>query len=81
MRKIFSILSLGFCYVSATKVCSLDDLCLKFLQLSDPKPSTWDPSSYANVEQIQTTNFEFDVTADFDTSTLSGTNVLTLKAV
>ncbi len=45
------------------------------------KPSSIDPSSYANVEVIQTTNFDLAITVDFDQSSVYGTNILTLKAI
>jgi len=45
----------------------------------DPiQPSTMDGSSYSNVEFIQTTNFDLDITVDFDSKSISGTNTLTL---
>lgn len=48
----------------------------------DPiKPSTWDESSYANVEAIHTKDFDLNIFVDFDKSTISGTNTLTLRAV
>ncbi|CDW80710.1 peptidase family m1 containing protein [Stylonychia lemnae] len=43
--------------------------------------SSIDPSSYANVEVIQTTNFDLDITVDFNQKSVYGTNLLSMKAL
>jgi len=43
-------------------------------------PLSMDPSSFSNADKIATTNFELDVTVDFDKSQIYGTNTLTLRA-
>ncbi|CDW72343.1 peptidase family m1 containing protein [Stylonychia lemnae] len=40
-----------------------------------------DPSSFSNADKIATTNFQLDVTVDFDKSSISGTNTLTFQVL
>ena len=40
-----------------------------------------DPSSYANVDYIQTTDFNLNMNVSFDDQQIVATNILTLRAV
>lgn len=43
--------------------------------------SSFDPSSFGNIDVIQTKHLELNLTADFSNSSLYGMNTLTMKAI
>ena len=59
----------------------LSSLALAASGLSQVKTSSLDPSSYANLDSMQTVHFDLDITVDFPSRIIYGTQKLQIKPV
>lgn len=80
MKRILPILLVGLAVSQASQLF-LTESNQPLLKADPVKVCPNDPSSYANCADITTTDFQLDVTIDFDSSSISGTNTLTLSAL